>query len=54
MSYSFEIRGDLGFDPGLFYSVRRRPILACWHKAAMLNALTNVRFQGQSGHRVTL
>ena len=28
MSYTFEIRGDLGFDPGLFYSVLRRPILA--------------------------
>jgi hypothetical protein len=25
-----------------------------WHKADMLNALTNVRFWGQSGHRQPL
>jgi hypothetical protein len=24
--------------------------VCCWHKADMLNALTNVRYWGQSGH----
>ena len=37
---------------GLYTKARRLAFanVRLWHKADMLNALTNVRFGGQSGH----
>ena len=39
-----------GMSPGALYEVPWKSWDRIWHKADMLNALTNVRFWGQSGH----
>ena len=39
--------------PLLVEVVARAPNVTFWHRADMLNALTNVRFWEQSGHDAT-
>jgi hypothetical protein len=44
-----QVEGGASLDPHCLHVLSLAHV-GYWHKADMLNALTNVRFWGQSGH----